>query len=573
MFMKYGWLVGLTLGLSIAVGFTQSHENQNWVYPEFRSIEEIADADEGENRLELPRIFRPRIITHLKGKYDPNKSSEGVVFIDQNTGGAFTEALTLTIGRNYAGPAQNEYIPPDPNVAVGPNHVIGVNNDDIAIYDKNTGSRLRLVDANTFFGSGDFIFDSMCGYDPWYGRFIILFARFNSSNRTSYWELGISDDSNPMDGSWYIYHLNARQVNNQDYDQWPDYPKFGFNRNVLAIQGNMFTFSGGYNGSQIRLLYKPQIYSGQPATWYDFRITSDVTTQPARMFTEPTGQEVLFCAAANYNGGNVVRVRKIKDPSLYWQNGTAPTMVTDTVTVASYSVPPDGQQRGTSNRIANIDCRLLNATYACDRLYLTHGVAKNWNDGQGNRGAIKLYRMLVNANAATVLEKDLVYGAPGYDYYYPAVQVTRDQDMIFVAGRSNVNEYAGIVAAGWQFGNATPDSTIIVKAGQSPYNQSRWGDYFGVDLDPTNHRSVWSMGEYAIGSSTFGCWIAELSYPRRAGDVNGDGCVNDADLDAVLSAYGQNAGTSCFLAADLNDDGIVNDADLDLVLTNYGQGC
>ncbi len=54
------------------------------------------------------------------------------------------------------------------------------------------------------------------------------------------------------------------------------------------------------------------------------------------------------------------------------------------------------------------------------------------------------------------------------------------------------------------------------------------------------------------------------------GDVNGDGCVNDADLLAVLFAFGQSGSG---LPEDLNRDGIIDDADLLIVLSNFGSGC
>jgi WD40 repeat protein len=53
------------------------------------------------------------------------------------------------------------------------------------------------------------------------------------------------------------------------------------------------------------------------------------------------------------------------------------------------------------------------------------------------------------------------------------------------------------------------------------------------------------------------------------GDVNGDGCVDDADLLAVLFAFGQSGAD----LADLNGDGVVDDADLLEVLFNFGSGC
>lgn len=54
------------------------------------------------------------------------------------------------------------------------------------------------------------------------------------------------------------------------------------------------------------------------------------------------------------------------------------------------------------------------------------------------------------------------------------------------------------------------------------------------------------------------------------GDVDLDGCVNNADLLQVLFDFGQQGP---FRPADLNSDGSVNNADLLLVLFNFGQGC
>jgi hypothetical protein len=52
--------------------------------------------------------------------------------------------------------------------------------------------------------------------------------------------------------------------------------------------------------------------------------------------------------------------------------------------------------------------------------------------------------------------------------------------------------------------------------------------------------------------------------------VNGDGCVDDADLLMVLFAFGQ---TGSGLSEDVNGDGVVDDADLLIVLFNFGSGC
>ncbi|MCS6919998.1 MAG: hypothetical protein NZM28_09515 [Fimbriimonadales bacterium] len=71
--------------------------------------------------------------------------------------------------------------------------------------------------------------------------------------------------------------------------------------------------------------------------------------------------------------------------------------------------------------------------------------------------------------------------------------------------------------------------------------------------------------------------VVTLQTPSRGqtitlacGDINLDGCVDDADLLAVLFAFG-NTGNN--LPEDANGDGVVDDADLLVVLFNFGNGC
>jgi hypothetical protein len=56
----------------------------------------------------------------------------------------------------------------------------------------------------------------------------------------------------------------------------------------------------------------------------------------------------------------------------------------------------------------------------------------------------------------------------------------------------------------------------------------------------------------------------------NGGDVNLDGCVDDADLLLVLFAFGR---TGAGLPEDINCDQVVDDADLLIVLFNFGNGC
>lgn len=62
--------------------------------------------------------------------------------------------------------------------------------------------------------------------------------------------------------------------------------------------------------------------------------------------------------------------------------------------------------------------------------------------------------------------------------------------------------------------------------------------------------------------------LLRVTPPPVPGDVNGDDCVDDSDLLAVLFAFGGSGD-----AEDLNGDGAVDDADLLIVLFRFGSGC
>ncbi len=84
------------------------------------------------------------------------------------------------------------------------------------------------------------------------------------------------------------------------------------------------------------------------------------------------------------------------------------------------------------------------------------------------------------------------------------------------------------------------------------------------DLDGNSRVSgmaaVVDLGAYEVQSGVEPC----------VGDTNGDNVVNFADLNAVLSAFGQ---TGMDLPADVNGDGTVNFGDLNIVLSAFGDEC
>ncbi|CUU38549.1 hypothetical protein DCOP10_125189 [Armatimonadetes bacterium DC] len=92
-----------------------------------------------------------------------------------------------------------------------------------------------------------------------------------------------------------------------------------------------------------------------------------------------------------------------------------------------------------------------------------------------------------------------------------------------------------------------------------------------VNLERAHFVRIVHAGNASLGifgrSSTE---VSAIALVRRYGDTNADGCVDDADLLAVLFEFGA---TGDSLAGDVNRNGAVDDADLLAVLFQFGSGC
>ena len=87
-------------------------------------------------------------------------------------------------------------------------------------------------------------------------------------------------------------------------------------------------------------------------------------------------------------------------------------------------------------------------------------------------------------------------------------------------------------------------------------------------------RAVSPDGRYIVGhgyntaTARGEAFLLDTAFPPR-GDVDRNGCVDDADLLRVLFEFGAQG----YRNEDLNWDGTIDDADLLVVLFNFGGGC
>jgi hypothetical protein len=114
--------------------------------------------------------------------------------------------------KNFQGiPDQGYYIPPDPYLAVGPNHIIATVNSRFRILDKS-GVVQKTIEANTWYNttmSNSDPFDPKVIYDHFANRWVMVWLSVQTS--TSYFMISVSDDSDP-NGVWFNWKLPQTQT-------------------------------------------------------------------------------------------------------------------------------------------------------------------------------------------------------------------------------------------------------------------------------------------------------------------------------------------------------------------------
>ncbi len=191
--------------------------------------------------------------------------------------------------------AQTPWTPPDPSLAVGPNHVVVTVNMAIAFYDKDGNeqfsSYLDSTGSPGFFediGCGDFTFDPKCFYDPYAQRFVVLaLEEYDVGTEESWITMAVSDDSDP-NGIWYKYRTWSVVTNEENGNTfWVDYPGFGFDSGYYYVTGNLFGLNtGGWGGVLYRVFNKTPMLTGDPVVFSDVRKKNHVSVQGAQHYDD-----------------------------------------------------------------------------------------------------------------------------------------------------------------------------------------------------------------------------------------------------------------------------------------------
>ena len=450
--------------------------------------------------------------------------------------------------------------PPDPCLAVGPNHLVATVNMKVAWYLKDgTAQFENFLDSTGnpgFFeevGAGSFTFDPKCFYDEFAQRFVVLALEYYSATQESWITIAVSDDADP-NGVWFKYRTPSIVELGGGCRYWVDYPGLGYDGQAWYVTGNLFKLSssptecGGFGGTLVRVFEKSGAMSGGTAVWRD-------VADPSASMQVATARDAADAARLVYVASNTsLGIVRVNDPL------TAPVLAKTTCTVPT--IVGDNSAPTPSGSISIVDSRIFNAFVRNDRVFAAH------NAGAAIVANARASWYEVNAAGAeaTLVQTGRIAINGSEHTFFPAIAVNDIGAVGLVYGRSSPTQHPTLEIAGRLPCDplGTLGTSSVVAGGTNSPNGTnvRWGDYFALVVDPADGTTFWGIGEIQSASG----WTTEVVSFRvkRAADLNDDGAVTAGDLSTLLAAWGS-AGP-----ADLDGSGVVDAPDLSQLLADWG---
>ncbi len=435
--------------------------------------------------------------------------------------GGLTARPRTMIEDAFPGIDQTGWVPPDPSLAVGPNHIVTSVNQDIAfmtrdgtlIFQQTLGSQ-----GNPGFfedvGAGNFTFDPKVFFDHYEQRFVIVAPEVYGSTE-SYITIAISDDDNPI-GLWYKYRTDAViQVGATTY--WWDYPGFGFDQDAFYVTSNLFGLNqGGWGGVGYRIFDKASMLSGSPVIYATMRDGSSASVQIAQHFGDNPAP--YFVSVANNSS---LRVQAITDPL------TSPTLVTTSVTIPSFTGPGSAPSAG-GNSIGLIDLRIFNVHWRDGNLYATHGISA------GGKNVARWYHMDTGnwplGGAVSLVQSGNIDPGGDVHTFFPAIYSNVLNEVALVIGASSPSTRISVNVTGRLASDPLGTMGPIIELKNSTVDTGgRWGDYYDIAIDPVDDRTFWVIGEYGF-SGGWNTWISSF----QVSDISGPFALPDS-VDFIVA--------------------------------------
>jgi hypothetical protein len=448
------------------------------------------------------------------------------------------------IGASWSGLSNAGVSPPDPNGAIGPNSYIEIINQNIGIYNR-TGGLIVSATLSSLTGHGA-VSDPMILWDPDTQRF--YYNVWDTSQSTMEWGFSKTDNPTTLPSGFCNYTASFGYNPSSDI---PDYPKLGQTKEFLMIGVNHYPSFSSMHADRSDLLWIQKPQGQAPVTTCPAQATfgtglftnlrnqggTQAFTPVPAIQTDPSSRGFVVtmsdieCPDICGNGTKITVHVLLPDPS----NPSVPRLLTTgkSITVASYTSPPDAPQKSTTNTLDTLDGRLTHAVSGKDpshgnnlAIWVSHSVMGgagsqiNWYEinpvpfqhpSLYQSGTVSDSSLWV-FNSGISSDRAVTAAGTGSHGDAMVLGFTTSSSSTFPADQMVSKIGTGAQSAFVLVHQATTfDNDFTCRAPFGP--PCRWGDYGGATPDPAAdplaaHGEVWLSNDTTNGTNTTWNWEA-----------------------------------------------------------------
>ena len=495
-------------------------------------------------------------------------------------------------GVNFEGLGNRDgVLPPDPNLAAGPNNIVQMVNMHFEIWDKAGNLLLGPTPTTQLWsalggpcaaendGDGLAIYDQLA--DRWLmTQFAMPNCQSSSCNGPFYQCIAVSQTNDPR-GAWYGYAFKLSDT------VMNDYPKFSVWPDAYYMSDNQFSSDStpdsgsGYLGVGAYAFDRNSMLRGDPATYVYF----DLNNYDQNLFSmlpstfdgppstlPPSGTPNYFVGLGySQTTGNPINRLEIWKFHVDWNNTANSTFTSLTpLTTASFDASicdygqencitqPPGTLQGLDAIPDRVMYRLQYRNFGTYQTMVTnHTVYIN-----GTNAGIRWYE-LRNYGSGWQIYQQGTYSPDANNRWMGSVAMDGAGNIALGYSVSSSTVYPSIRYTGRLASdplNTMPqgEQTLVSGGGYQTDSSGRWGDYSSMVVDPSDDRTFWYTQEY-YGSTSKRNWqtrmgsfkIQESSPPTLVSLTPSELTSVAGAAETFSAVYGDPAGYTNLKSVDL----------------------
>ena len=443
--------------------------------------------------------------------------------------------VAATSGLNFDGISTSDLTggigaPPDTNGAVGATQFVQTVNTALAVFDKNTGSRvLSPRDISTLFTTmggkcatqGES--DPVVIYDKLANRWLV--GIINTSGGTNDICIAVSQTSDAT-GSYATYDIAYGST-------LPDYPKFGAWSDAYYFSANLF----GNGTPQACAFNRALMLNGQPlgSSTVCFNVSAAASTLlPSDLDgtnRPPVGEPNFYVSM----GGDHASLQLFKFHVDFTNTANSTFTGPTTIPVASFSelcgggtcVPQGGSTQQLDSLADRLMFRLAYRNFGDhESLVVNHSVTA------GSGGGVRWYEIRSPNGTPTVFQQGTF--APDSKFRWMGSVATDHAGDIgagYSESSSSMNPAIAVTARtpSDPLGTLEAENVVFNGGGSQTPNLNRWGDYSAITVDPVDDCTFFFTTEYIPANGNFNWHTRIVSFKMN-------NCGAAANPDFTLSA-------------------------------------